>query len=478
MHKTIITGKIIQIILAALSIKILTSVLSLGEVGRYGIAISISLMITSAVGSPISMYLNRVAHDLLCTKTLTKAFYLLFFQVILIALAIYGTAHFLFDLNSFGLSISQDTIELSIIIFISSTMNWALINVINTLGDGKSYSLLTISTVGFGVLLSYLLCTTISNSHLWWILGASVSQLTVAAYAFYIVFKIEKQNCLKSETATKQTNHSLISIKQTLKFCAPISAVAILSSFLINWYKWISFEDLNIKELGLIVGCFIFSTGIFNAVEQTSAAIFQPRFYKDLSSKEDSVKAFAWNRYAERMIGTLLLAFAAYLANIEIASKILLSSQFHNEIKILILCGVADFIRITCNIVSIRYDSTMKTKDGLVPSFFAAIMLVLVLISVNDSVNLHTVPFISIAIFSVLLFGHLIKLRVDGFYLFRVFGTRIIFLSILISMAIAIPLWLVWHADLNHFIKSFLSLLLGLFGFAYAWLKIVKPHNI
>lgn len=452
--------------------------LSLSEVARYGVAISISLMLTAAIGVPISMYFNRMAHELLRKKMLSKAFHFFFGLVAVIALLTYGIAYFLIDLNLMQGNISQDAIKLSIIIFISSTTNWTLINVINTLGDGKSYSLLTISTVGFGVLLSYWFCTAIQNSHLWWILGVAVSQVAFATYAFYIIVKLEKRRFLVGEESTSQIASGLISIKPILHFVAPISVVAVLGSFLMNWFKWISFAGLSIIDLGLLVGCFIFSAGLFNAVEQTSAAIFQPHFYKDLSSQDRSVKTSAWNRYAERMIATLILAFAAYLVTIEFVSKIILSSQYHNEIKLLMVCGAADFIRIICNILLIRYDSTMKTRDGLIPSFSAALILVLFLMSADDAINLHTVPLISIAIFTVLLLGHLIKLSVDGYSFVNTFATKTISLSILVAILIAIPVWLAGYASLNYFLKSSLCLLLALFGFGYAWLKIIKPHNI
>jgi hypothetical protein len=305
-------------------------------------------MMTAAIGVPISMYFNRIAYELLRKNMLIKAFYFFFVIVVAMVLLSYGIAYSLIDVKILSSNISQDIIKLSIIIFFSSTINWTLINVINTLGDGKSYSLLTISTIGFGVLLSYWLCTAIQNSHLWWILGIAVSQVAVAMHAFYIIIKMQKQYCLDGVESVTQIADSLISIKQILNFVAPISLVAIFGSFLMNWFKWISFDGLNIKDLGMIVGCFIFSAGLFNAVEQTGAAIFQPHFYKDLSSQEGSVKAFAWKRYSERMISTLILAFAAYFVTIEFISKIFLSDQFYNEITLLILCGVADFIRIIC----------------------------------------------------------------------------------------------------------------------------------
>lgn len=478
MHKIIIAGKLIQILLAILSIRLLTSLLSLSEVAKYGIAISISLMLTAAIGSPISMYFNRVAHELLERKVLVKAFNYFFFLVSFVSLLIYGIAYFLIDINVLRWNISQDIIKLSVLIFFSSTINWALINVINTLGDGKSYSLLTIITIGSGVLLSYWLCTVMHNSHSWWILGVVVSQITVAIYAYYIILRKEKRNYIDCNKSIYQISGDLVRFKTILQFAAPISIISIFSSFLMNWYKWISFDGLNFKDLGLIVGCFIFSAGLFNAVEQTSAAIFQPNFYKSLSSKEGSVKAFAWNRYAERMIGTLILAFAAYLSTLEFVSKVFLSSQFYHEIKLLIFCGIADFIRIICNILLIRYDSTMKTRDGILPSFFSAVILVLILMAVDDAINLHAVPLVSIVIFSILLFGHLIKLSVEGISFVNTFGTATICLSIAAAILIAIPVWLASYTNLNYIHKSALCLLLALFGFGYAWLKIIKPHRI
>lgn len=452
--------------------------LSLSEVAKYGIAISISLMMTTAVGVPISMYFNRMAHELLRKKILTKAFNLFFALVAAIALLAYGVFYFFIDLNALRWNFSQEMINLSIVIFFSSTINWSLINVINTLGDGKSYSLLSISTIGFGVLLSYWFCTAIKNSHLWWIFGGAVSQIAVSMYAFNIIVKMEKQRRLEDEESAAQIAGGLISINSILSFAVPVSVIAMLGSFLINWFKWISFDGLIINDLGLVVGCFIFSAGLFNAVEQTSAAIFQPHFYKDLSSQNESVKSLAWNRYAERMIGTLILAFAAYLATIEYISKIVLSNQFNNEIWLLMVCGIADFIRVICNILIIRYDSTMKTRNGLVPSFFATLILVLFLISAGDDINLYAVPLISIATFTVLLFGHLIKLSVDGYSFSKTFATKTISLSIVVGILIAILVWLAGYADLNYFFKSSLCLLLGLFGFGSAWIYIIKPHNI
>ena len=61
-HKLIVAIRILQVGLAALSIKLLTSSLPLAEIAKYGIVVSLAGMGTTAISSPVTMFIYRNAN--------------------------------------------------------------------------------------------------------------------------------------------------------------------------------------------------------------------------------------------------------------------------------------------------------------------------------------------------------------------------------------------------------------------------------
>jgi len=467
-HKLIVAIRILQVGLAALSIKLLTSSLPLAEIAKYGIVVSLAGMGTTAISSPVTMFIYRNANAWRSIQKLRLAvnFYVALILVCSICSLIVAIPISMF-LESINL-IHGKLFYITIILFATSAINWGLVGLLNNLGLTKHFLLYTISTVTLGLMLSFFLIIAIGPKYYLWILGVSASQAFMAGVAWYKLMILD-------EGFVSMNDFYIIHedlYKNALKFIGPLTLVAILAAVLINWYRWIPLELIDLSLLGIVIGCFIFSNGIFNAVEQTAAAIYQPVFYQNLKIANGIGVDLVWLAYARKMNITLIISFGLYISTVDILAKYILAPEFHNMTLLLILCGIADFLRIISNIMLLRYDAQMRTKAAIMPMLVALISLVIIIFIFSSYLQIYSILAVSIVVFIIYIIGHLIRLsetcKIISFIGDKEVLKSVCYTSVLTTLFILSP-----HSSITDGWIEFVIVLVGLLSFGGIWLSFV-----
>jgi hypothetical protein len=464
------------LILTILSIRILTASLSLSEIASYGIVMSISLILSSAISTPFSMYMNRMANEWKQDNTLQLLMQSYIVMIISIAVGLLGLFYFFRSIIDLPIYIQSLTFSIALLYFVSSSINWCFVGLLNTIGQTARHLSFNILTILPSLILSYVAINVFGENYYWWIVGLALGQIIIGLYIQLTIVNTSSKTLHEKYANTLRYNLSYNNVVTVVNFVAPLSLVMVLSSFLINWYRLMPVDQLDLNSLGLIVVCFILSNGIFSSVEQAASTIFQPAFYKDVYILANDDKNHVFFNYAEKMIATLVIFLGLYISTIDILSRYLLPNEFDNLYVLLLLCGAADFFRILSNILSIRYHSEKKTKKGLLPIFIPTLFLICFLYFNKYDINNHEVVYVSMALYITMFLGHVLQLS-GANILYRFISSRLLYIAFTLSALLAVLITEAKQFQIPFKILEPIILLFAVSSYAFIWIKHIMNNN-
>ena len=198
MNKNLIlltTGRVAQMFIMFFTFRVLSSVLSVPEMGIYYFLLSISAAFGLVYANPIGMYTNRMLHAWLDHGVLQKNLKVVLMSFLIGSLL---TIPFLFFFKD-KISLEGHSLSLliSVLVFyvFSTTFNGTIIPSLNLLGFTKDFVIWTFLTNALGLLLSFLMVSYIAPGPLNWLIGQGIGFFVcgVAGLA-YLFFRTKKQN--------------------------------------------------------------------------------------------------------------------------------------------------------------------------------------------------------------------------------------------------------------------------------------------
>jgi len=149
-------SRVLQVIIAFLSIKIATRYLESSEIGNYYLIISIVLLYILFLINPIGWYIVRYTHKWYKEKRILNIYFIYNFYIILMSFISLELTYILYQ---FGIGNNIDifyfVMFISLYIFFN-TWNQTIIPSINLLGNTISFAIFTIFTQILALLLSFL----------------------------------------------------------------------------------------------------------------------------------------------------------------------------------------------------------------------------------------------------------------------------------------------------------------------------------
>lgn len=294
----IVTGRVLQVVLSLVSVRIMTTMLSTAEVGNYYLVFTLISFFALAFINPIGLYLNRKIHRWADEGTIYNR---LFVYNGYLALVCFITLPIVYGLCTFiGIGSNIRTVQLMLFVMIGLFfMNWnqLLVSLLNILNHQRGFVLFSILTLAAGLLLSILFVKWIAApTALAWLIGQTAAQAIVAVFAFIFFRRVIKGE-LNFANVSSSMNHD--NMRSVMYFVFPVGITALLMWLQNQSYRIIVEQRAGLEFLGMIGLGLGIASNIAAAVESLVQQLYLPLFYREISSADQEGRAIAWNRMAQ-----------------------------------------------------------------------------------------------------------------------------------------------------------------------------------
>jgi len=466
----LIVGRVLQILIALISIKVATKLLDASELGNLYLILSIVGFFSLFLVNPIGQYINRKTHQWHEEANLINVLYV--FNIYIIALSIFSIfiTYTLYNL-SIGNNIDLTYFICFIVLFIYfTTWNQTIIPMINMLGGRVTFVLFTLSSQLLFLALAYLLINIFGAFGVFWFLGQVIAFGIVAIIA--IIFFIKQiQNNFDFTLAHKMIN--IENLKEVLKFSAPLSIGVLFfwvqtQSYGIIIEKYIGSEFLGYFGVGMAI-----ALAISSAFETVIMQYLYPQMYK--SMKDENKFSIMMSNILNLIIpiyfllAIFLSIFAVYIMTILVDIK-------YYDSYIYTVFGVwISFFRMSSNMLANIAHATLKTKELIYPYITGGIIAVIgVTLSTNSEHYKLYIP-LSLLLAGIISFVFMyIKMnRLVGIDL----NIKNVFLIILYSTPLLLG-FLFYNYSNNIFYSFFVVGIFGLYFLYILYMLIKKGEKI
>ncbi|MGF1902957.1 lipopolysaccharide biosynthesis protein [Aliivibrio sifiae] len=420
-------GKILQVAIALLSVRLLTSLLSTTEVGNYYLLITILTLLNFTFLNPIGQYYNRHIIPWRLSKNLSNASLVLVFTRffgVLCSLIISTVVFYVFDYEVY-----YSLCEFLLFIFVSLMASSFLVylNVINILGNRVLFIKYLLVSLILGLSFSLLITEFIDKSGMAWLYGIAIAQLLL----FIPVYK--------KVTAGERTVYSklkakldYLTIKKVFVFSLPVTITLFLQWGQNSSYRIIVEDKYSIEVLAYVAVGLSVATAIYSAVESLATQYFMPIYLRDINNATQKERAEAWNKLAAYVLPIYFLLMSYTIFTAPFLMKVLINEKFHGAYIYLMIGASIEFFRVSSNVFYLISQSEVKTKSTITPYLIGFSFVVVALYFVNAKEYLWLIP--SILSFSYLLIATILFINMK-----KLLSIKLPVLQILKATVLSLP---------------------------------------
>lgn len=417
----IIVGRVLQIIIALIAIKLATKYLDASQMGNYYLVVSIAGFFSLFFINPIGQYINRKTHQWYEEKKILNIFYIFNYYILFLSLLSIAIIYILYSFNiGNNMDLLTLTITLSIYILFH-TWNQTIIPMINMLEYRVSFVVLTLASQLLFLILAYSFINLFVKEGIYWFLGQSIAFGIVAIISLFY-FKQKIQNNFNIKVA-----HEMITkdnLRKIVNFTGPLFLSVLFfwmqtQSYPLIIEKYLSAEFLGYFGVGMAV-----SLAISSAFESIIMQYLYPTMYKSMNNDREFSETISNIINLILPIYFLLAIFVSIFAIY--INSILVDHKFFDS-YIFVIFGIwIAFFRMSSNIISNIAHSKMKTKSLILPNLIGAITTVFGVIVASQTQNYQLdIPIVLIAstIISFLIMYKImnnlvtIQLKIKNFFL-------------------------------------------------------------
>jgi O-antigen/teichoic acid export membrane protein len=430
-HLIIISvGRLSQMIIMFLTYRVLSTVLSVPDMGIYYFLLSISAAFGLVYANPIGMYANRMLHNWQDHGVMIRNL-----KTIMISLFIGSllTIPFLFifkDKISFDNHNWFFLVGVLIFYVFSTTFNGTLVPSLNLLGFTNQFVIWTLATNSFGLMLSYLLVTFISNDPLYWLIGQAISFALCGLFAYGILLTKIKDKVEQIKVINTQDR-----INRVAKFAFPIVITNLAVWILGQSFRFFYKENIDLSVLGELAFGLGLATSLSVAVEYLFQQLYFPDFYRKINSTSTN-KGEVWNHLLNKLIAPYIY-FTAFLIGLSpFILRVLADVKFKNSVEFLALGACVELLRMTSNVFTMATQSEMKTYKAIGPYLIGGILTLfgVIYISHNPQYVSHTpivlmIGYVSTLVLLINSVGKILKIELNVIKLLKICIISLVFIS-------------------------------------------------
>ncbi len=337
-------------------------------------------MVSASVGffamffvNPVGMFINR--RLLIWQLNGVAQNYLIRYAGYLLLVAIIAGI-FLPLLNISGIMNFRVSIAWLVILVCGSlyfnTISQTTLSSLNFLGHRGQLVLLSVSTIAASLVCAVFLVKIERPSAEWWLFGLLLGQVLFAIIGVRVLF-VHLQGQIANPVSGPITRRH---IRTLFSFAWPVAIAAGLAWVQGQGYRYIVEGQLGLAQLGLFVAGYGISAGMISGFESVLTTYFQPRLYRDASSKHPVRQAQAWQRYAAAVIPSLLLTGALIVMLAPELTRIFLGERFQPASDYVVWGALAEAARVLMGIYSMIAHVHMRTRWLIVPNVIGAVLAI------------------------------------------------------------------------------------------------------
>lgn len=426
----ILVGKLLQVILLIMAIKISTTLLEPKEMGNIYIFTTIYTFFVLSFISPFGQYINRHTNQWYKNNTLLNNLKIYFLYLICISLIAILIGYVMYYYG-----ISQDIklsffLSLLFIFILFLTLNQTVLPLLNMLHYRLSFTILTVLTA-FGIIVfGYLFVSLFGNSAQNWLFGTALSNIIFGIIGFFILKNRINENFHSFFSFRKITREK---IKSILVFVIPLSVATFFMWSQNSGYRILIEQNISLDFLGFLGVGLAISGQIASIVESIAMQYFHPIYYRQITNVtiEDRKKAIdsLINKVLPIyfMLALLLTFLAKYVVEILVDEK-------YYSVYIFTTFGIwIEFFRMSTNLFGNISQSEMNTKKFMTPYIVGSLITIfLVYMSSLDSNYELYLPI-------CLVFGGFVTMIIMYFSMQKLINFKIDFRLVFLSFLISIP---------------------------------------
>lgn len=368
---TIIVGRAAQFLIALITLRVATTLLSPEEMGKVALVVTTTAFFALLLINPVGMFINRRLHAWQASGRgvgyLVR--YAGYIALVATIAAISLPLFVMTGLISFGIP-TEWLIALVCGSVIFNTVNQTAIPCLNLLGDSRRFILLTVATLIASFVAAITLVQTVQRTAEYWILGILLGQALLALVGTRDVFA----QLSRGNTASIQQPVHRQHLMALFAFSWPVAIAAGLSWVQAQGYRYLMVEDLGLAQVGLFVAGYGLSAGIIAGFESVLTTYFQPRLYRDASATDPQLQTTAWRRYASAVIPSLVLTVGLLIVLAPDLTRLLLGEKFQAAASFVIWGALAEAARVLASVYSLIAHVHMRTRWLIWPNVVGAVI--------------------------------------------------------------------------------------------------------
>ncbi len=461
---TLAIGKVLQVIIALVSIKILTEVLSTQEVGNYYLLLTILTLFNFTFLNPLGQYYGRYLISWEKSKNLLNATVVLITLRIMAIIVAVFFAYAVFEYFEYIKYYTFFEFLLFIFIALLAGSYLVLLSAVNTLGNRIKFIRYMVLTLAVGLVFSIIIINIIDKSAMAWLYGIALSQLLFSIS----IFKYLVQN----------NNFSMIKIKSILTkeyirkvsyFIIPITITLFLQWGQNTSYRFIIEAKYSIEVLAYIGVGLAVSGAIFGAVESLATQYYNPIYLREITNASKKERTKAWNELANYMIPLYVLLTVYIISLSPYLTNLLVAEKFYEAYIYAMFGALIEFFRVITNIVYLVSQSELKTNTTIIPYTIGFMISIGLLYFFDMSATLWMIPlFLSLA-YAVIFIVLFINMK-------KLLEIKVNVINVIKSFILASPLFVVFFIDNDRTLVLTLSTIVssGIYFFFITYLILEK----
>lgn len=360
-HLIIISsGRLSQMLIMFLTYRVLSTVLSVPDMGVYYFLLSLSSAFGLIYANPIGMYANRMLHAWKENGVLLNNLKKIILAFLIGSLL---TIPFLFIFKQkIFIAEGQWTLIVGTLVFyvFSTSLNGTMVPSLNLLGFTHHFVVWTLFTNLMGLLFSYLLVTFISPLPLYWLVGQGISFTIFGFIAFIILHrKINENIKIKKDNTNLQ-------LERVARFALPIVITNLAVWVLAQSFRFFYKENVDPTILGELAFGLGLATSLSVAIEYLFQQLYLPEFYAKINNPLEDNGA-VWNNLLNKLLPSYIYLSFFLVGLSPFLIRVLADVKFKNSGYYLALGAFVEFFRMIGNTFTMATQSEMKTHKAIGP---------------------------------------------------------------------------------------------------------------
>jgi len=423
-------GKVLQVIVALASIKLLTVMLSQKEVGNYYLLLSVLSLFNFSFLNPLSQYYGRhLIHWRANENILNATIIILILRMVAIILSV-SAAFFIFYFFEYEKHYEIENFLFFIFLSLVAGVHGVLLSAVNNLGDRISFTIYGVLTLAVGLLFSVFMILFNNASGMGWLYGVAISQLIFSVFLYRLVVK-NNSFSLKVIIGSFRKTY----VKKVFFFVVPVAVTLFFQWGQSQSYRFIVESKYSIEALAFIGVGLAISAALFGVIESLATQYYNPLYLRKITHANTKDRAAAWNELANYMMPIYLVFTLYVIALSPYLTKLLVASKFHDSYVYVMIGAVIEFFRVAANLVYKVSQSEVKTNTTVIPYAVGFIFTISSLLLFDMSQQLWGIPLLIALANGIILF-----------FLFKcmkkMLNIQVDFISLVKSFVFAAPLCL------------------------------------